>query len=354
MYIQAVPKVFSTWAREMTASWTQERKIEMEFVAEQIVRWLDPFEYSTDLEVQERAVGFTQIFREIREEIQNTPVVERPAYQDEATESWDTSRPQTNFPSITNLAALFAETEINPVSIKAQRRVPIPEGLDLGTPLIAVQHHISWPSDNLDDEPPPKPRQVDPVVSERRRQEHLDRVRDDPFYILGDSRRPVSRSETPVTEDDFDAIPIVQFDGGTNLLVPATKVKKKKKKAREIVLDETPIDIAVDEMPENATLSDTEANGKKESRKAGHSILSSKQTKALEDIDFEEEERLEKEAIEAARMARLNKSSVPQEIVSEEPLAVESLKKKKKKKKKEDGTDGSKKVKKKRDKVLEV
>lgn len=329
----------------------------MEFMIDQIIQWVDPFRFSTDLEVQERAVGFHQIFLAIQQEIHETPIPEAYSYQDEATQGWDASRPQSTFPCLSNLAALFGDLELNPVNAKAQRKVPVPEGLDLQTSLSAAPQYLSWPDDNLDEEPevPKKRIQVDPATVERRRQEHLDRVRDDPFYILGDNRVPSSRSATPNSmEDDFDAIPIVQFDGGTNLLTPVTKVRKKKKKAREIVLDDTPVDIAVDEMPENATLSDSEVNGQSKSRKGGGSVLSNKQAKGLEDIDFEEEERLEKEAIEAERLARQNRASAPEEVkeIPEEPLVVERVKKKKKKK--TGAAEGSKKVKKKEKVVVEA
>jgi AP-3 complex subunit delta len=352
IYIQAVPKTFSAWAVDVTSSWTQDRKIEMEFMIEQVVQWIDPFRFSTDLEIQERAVGFHQIFLKIQQEIHEAPIPERHDYQDEATQGWHASRPESTFQCLSDLAALFADLELNPVNAKAQRKVPIPEGLDLQTSLSAAPQYLSWPDDNLDEEPeiPKRRAPIDPVVIERRRQEHLDRVRDDPFYILGDNRVAASGSATPISgEDDFDSIPIVQFDGGTNLLAPASKVRKKKKKAREIVLDDTPVDIAVDEMPENATLSDSEMNGQSKNRKVGGSVLSNKQAKGLEDIDFEEEERVEREAVEAERLARQNRSAavVEEKDVPEEPLIVERIKKKKKK---EGATDGSKKVKKKKEK----
>jgi len=325
----------------------------MEFIIEQIILWMDTFRYSTDLEVQERAVGFHQIFLRIQHEIHETPIPEPRQYQDEATASWDSSGPQTQFPCLSELAALFGDIELNPVGAKAQRKVPIPEGLDLETPLYTSHQYISWPNGNLDEDEVTKSRvAVDQVTSERRRQEHLDRVRDDPFYILGDNRRPISRAATPISgEDDFDSIPIVQFDGGTNLLTPvsSSKVRKKRRKPREIILDEPPVDIAADEMPENAALSDTEVNGRKEVRKTGKNVLSNKEPKGLEDVDFEEEERLEREAIEADRLARENRlQNVKTPEVMEERLLVERVRKKKKKK---EGTgEGTKKVKKKKDK----
>jgi hypothetical protein len=89
-------------------------------------------------------------------------------------------------------------------------------------------------------------------------------------------------------------------------------------------------------MPENMALSDTELNGRKEQRKEKKNVLTNKMTKGLEDIDFEEEERLEREAIEAERSARQNRSQKVQAEhpeAAEEPLVVERVKKKKKKKK---------------------
>src|SRR6202035_2160803 len=153
MYIQAVPKVFSAWATEVTSSWTHERKIEVEFVLEQILTWLDPFRYNTDLEVQERACGFQMIFQTIQSEIQDTPIPELGhGYQNEATASWDQTRPQTIFQCLTDLAALFGGMELNPVSAKAQRKVPIPDGLDLDTPLFTPRHQYTWPEISLEDE----------------------------------------------------------------------------------------------------------------------------------------------------------------------------------------------------------
>jgi len=351
MYIQSVPKVFSVWAKEMTTIWTPDRKIELEFIVEQILGWIDTFRYNTDLEVQERAVGFHQIFLKLQHDIQETQMPEPRSYQDEATQGWEESRPQHLFPCLSDLAALFSDTELNPVSAKAQRKVPIPEGLDLQTSLFTSHDYISWPNDTLEEEDAPKPRVLgSSIPSTRTRQDHLDRVRDDPFYILGDNRRPISGTNTSVSggEEDFDSIPIVQFDGGTNLLTPIkTKVRKKKLKPREIVLDE-PVDIAGDEMPENAALSDTEVNGRKETLKQnkGKNVLRNKEVRGLEEIDFEEEERMEREAIETESVRRLHKP-VEEEQIVEEPLVVERVKKKKVKKK--DGTAGSKPPKKKKE-----
>lgn len=331
------------------STWTPDRKIELEFVVEQILRWLDPFQYNTDLEVQERAVGFHQIFLKLQRDIHEAQIPEPRHYQDEATQGWEESRPQNLFPCLSNLASLFSDTELNPVSAKAQRKVPIPQDLDLEASLFTSQEYISWPNDNLEEEDVPKLRIASSSATvTRTRQDHLDRVRDDPFYILGDHRRPISGTNTSVSgEEDFDSIPIVQFDGGTNLLTPTkTKVRKKKSKPREIVLDE-PVDIARDEMPENAALSDTEVNGRKETKqKKGKNVLKNEEVRGLEDIDFEEEERLEREAIEAESVARLQEP-VEEQVLEKEPLVVERVKKKKVKKK--TGTvEGSKPTKKKK------
>ena len=352
MYIQSVPKVLSFWAKEITSLKSLDRKIELEFIVDQILTWLEPFRYNTDLEVQERAVGFHQILLKLQHIIHETPIPEPKQYQEEAMQGWEEPRPQNLVALLSDLAFLFTETELNPVSAKAQRKVPIPEELDLQTSLFTSQEYISWPNGTLDEEDVPRARVAAASATVfRSRQDHLDRVRDDPFYILGDNLRPISGTNTSVSgEEEFDSIPIVQFDGGTNLLTPVkTKVRKKKLKPREILLDE-PVDIAVDEMPENAALSDAEVNeGKGMVQQKGKNVLRNKEVRGLEDIDFEEEERLEREAIEAERTARLTTMRKPAEDdqVVEEPLVVERVKKKKIKKK--DGSSGaSKAVKKKK------
>jgi len=76
----------------------------------------------------------------------------------------------------------------------------------------------------------------------------------------------------------------------------------------------------------------------------GNNVLRSQSGKALENIDFEEEERLEREATDAERNARLNRTPPTEEVV-DELLVVEKVKKKKKKE-----GEGSKKVKKKKKK----
>jgi AP-3 complex subunit delta len=335
VYVQAIPKVFSTWACEITSTWNAQRKIELEFVVDQICLWMDFFQYSTDLEVQERAVCFCQIFRRIQQEIKSTPIPTSQEYHDEATESWDSSPPQTGFPSIPDLAMLFGDIELNPVGATAQKRVPIPDGLDLYTPFYTGQEHFSWPDDSLEDDVPKPKTIIGSAVSEMRRREQLNRLRDDPFYI-GDHRRPISGMNTPVTEeDDLDSIPIVQFDGGTNLLTPLTKVRKKRKKAREVVLEDPVVDIAGDEMPENAVLVDIagDTGPPLENKRIAHNMLSGKQGKGLEDIDFEEEERLEKEAMEAERQARQTRSMQAEKASEEPPLVLaEPVKKKSRKK----------------------
>src|SRR5204862_7821276 len=112
----AVPKVFVAWSTDLTSIWTPERKIEIEFMIKQIIAWIDVFRYSTELEVQERAVGFHQIFLKIQHEIHETSILEPRQYQD-TTETWDSMQPQTKFQCLFDLAALFGDLELNPVGI---------------------------------------------------------------------------------------------------------------------------------------------------------------------------------------------------------------------------------------------
>ena len=154
-----------------------------------LIEKLPTFTHSTHLEVQERACTVLEILKIVEEHDFSPEIVDE-------------------------VVALF-EGELNPVAPKAQRKVPVPEDLDLDT----------WINDPLSDDEPDKqdfsfipkvggrddfgfgggdqedtPSSDDEEVRETRRAERQEKHRHDPFY-LGDSRKKVE-------EIDIDSIPI--------------------------------------------------------------------------------------------------------------------------------------------------
>ena len=154
------------------------------------------------------------------------------------------------------IAELFVEP-LNPVAEKAQRKVPLPPGLDLDE-----QIHTPPPSDSESEdefatsaptdwnittlEPKANPQQVE---EERKRVEA--RKRNDPFY-LGSSTKPLDDEEYPTVEVlTGDMINLGQ--GAGSFVSPAAKPKIKRKHIKVMTTEEMP------EGAENAS-SDDEAN----------------------------------------------------------------------------------------------
>jgi AP-3 complex subunit delta-1 len=204
------------------------------------VRFLEPLTTSPSLEVQERAVEFLELFRVALEAITAQPAIHDDSEQYEPPLLLTQAVP-----------SLFSGQELNPVAPRAQRKVPLPPGLDLDEPinsnlhdlLVAADYNGSLASeDDQEDEefrkyyytkPMAAPATKQPAslaidsaaakssagsyqnVSEedyldadilaRRRRERLERNRDDPFYIF-------APGETEgVTDVDLESIPVLEL-----------------------------------------------------------------------------------------------------------------------------------------------
>ncbi|EWC46156.1 hypothetical protein DRE_04534 [Drechslerella stenobrocha 248] len=137
-YIQALPKVYSYLTSNDSVPWTAERKTILTLLTARVVEFLESLGSSPHLEVQERAVGFLEIFRLAKEAIAEQPAngtVSRSSGErdDEADAMQEVYDP----PLILTQAipSLFHGFELNPVAPRAQRKVPLLEGLDLDAPI---------------------------------------------------------------------------------------------------------------------------------------------------------------------------------------------------------------------------
>ncbi|KAF9730722.1 hypothetical protein PMIN06_006387 [Paraphaeosphaeria minitans] len=251
VYLQAFPKVFASLAGNEQISWTPERKTLMTLLMARIIYFLEPISTHPNLEVQERAVEYLELMRLASEAASGT---ETGAEHGEFTEP----------PLLLTQAipALFSGAELNPVAPGAQRKVPIPDDLDLDAPInLNLQYLLSQAEfegfeAGEDDvyaaytEPPvsyteaqapvatsaserldaphketmsyqnaTEDEYLDPDIIARRKAERKERYKDDPFYIDPEGDRG-SGAVTPLgrivrennTELDIDSIPIMNLE----------------------------------------------------------------------------------------------------------------------------------------------
>ncbi|XP_053318538.1 AP-3 complex subunit delta-1 [Spea bombifrons] len=269
VYVQNVVKLYSCILQRKEHEGDHEGAQE---ITQLMIERLPQFVQNADLEVQERASCILQLIKYIQKlQAKEVPVAEE-------------------------VMALF-EGELNPVAPKAQKKVPVPEGLDLD----------AWinepPSDSESEDEKPKAifheekqthgRSTRPEVDEeelaRRRAVRKEEQANNPFYIKSSPSQHKLYQESP----GVDHIPVVQIDLTVPLKVPGLPMsdqyvkleeerrskqrqekdkKRKKEKEKkggktrrhrslhtESDEDITPahhVDILTEEMPENALPSD--------------------------------------------------------------------------------------------------
>uniref|UniRef100_A0A1A7X7S9 AP-3 complex subunit delta-1 n=1 Tax=Iconisemion striatum TaxID=60296 RepID=A0A1A7X7S9_9TELE len=269
VYVQNAAKLFATVLKSQegnTDSTTAQEASQL------MIDRLPLFVQSANLEVQERASCILQLVKYIQK-LQQKDV--------EVSEE---------------VCALFAG-ELNPVAPKAQKKVPVPDGLDLDAwinePLSESESEDEQPKAVFAKEEPkhsrPRHTEVDEKELARRREARKQEQANNPFYIKASPSSQKVYQEAPGVEH----IPVVQIDLSVPLKVPglpmsdqyvkleeerrqkerAEKKKKDKKKRKEkrsgrgkkhdsgpeSEEDITPahmVDIVTEEMPENALPSD--------------------------------------------------------------------------------------------------
>lgn len=246
--VQAATKIFASVAGDSFAAWTAERKSKISLLMARIIHTFESLAMHPNLEVQERAVEFTELLKLTAEAVSG---------QGSSTEDSQEDAPLLLIQAI---PSLFTGWELNSVAVGAQKNVPLPEGLDLDEAinsnleyLLASAESISIPADETDEfeiyynkRPPPTsitsepafarlPDKKEEAVSSyqqptedsyldadilaRRKAERLERNRDDPFYI-GESSS-LTGTSTPIhnilqnsngPDFDVDSIPVMELD----------------------------------------------------------------------------------------------------------------------------------------------
>jgi len=282
-YVQAAIKILTFILSDTQRSWTPERKGVVGLTIAKVVHFLESLTTHPNLEIQERAVEYLELGR---------LASEAASAQDASSDYGNLVEPPPLFTQA--LPALFSGVELNPVAKDAQRKVPVPEGLDLEKPinanlssLLAVDQldqggdaddefdiyynerpktvirsiepaatrlqeaEVSYQQSNGD--------KADPEAAAKRRAERRDRHKDDPFYIPSEDNSGTStpynvlRSTNGETLD-VDSIPIMELKLESEELkeheTRAEEAKRKRKTARrkvEILTDEN---IADDDLPD--------------------------------------------------------------------------------------------------------
>ncbi|KAH0514130.1 AP-3 complex subunit delta-1 [Microtus ochrogaster] len=270
VYVQNVVKLYASILQQKEQAADTEAAQE---VTQLLVERLPQFVQSADLEVQERASCILQLVKHVQKlQAKGVPVAEE-------------------------VSALFAG-ELNPVAPKAQKKVPVPEGLDLDAwinePPSDSESEDEKPKAIFHEEEPRHTRRRQPEEDEeelaRRREARKQEQANNPFYIKS-SPSPQKASGRYQDTPGVEHIPVVQIDLSVPLKVPGKcmpmsdqyvkleeqrrhrqrmeKDKKRKKKEKgkrrhsslptesdEDIAPAQRVDIVTEEMPENALPSD--------------------------------------------------------------------------------------------------
>ncbi|KAF2083854.1 Adaptor protein complex AP-3 delta subunit [Saccharata proteae CBS 121410] len=340
VYIQAIPKVFAALSANDQISWTMERRTTLTLSMARILHFLEPLATHPNLEVQERTVEYLELMR---------LASEAAAGHDAGTRDSDFVDPPLLLTQA--IPSLFTGLELNPVAKGAQKKVAMPEDLDLDTPInpnlqsllrnadydnfaepaeddiyqFYNQKEVSYAqpqsaADRLEAaaaEPTSyqggdEDEYVDPDVIAKRKADRRSRHKDDPFYIASED----SGTTTPLhsilrnsngDDVDIDSIPIMDLDLETQGALsgtrrtrdqgPAVQPKRKAKKQFEILVDENlgPDEPSADvERPD--LVRSAQARGKKsllEVDSSGLGALSLEESNSALDLERREAEEAE-------------------------------------------------------------
>ncbi|KAL2068675.1 hypothetical protein VTL71DRAFT_15013 [Oculimacula yallundae] len=382
VYLQALPKIFSLIASDDQSPWTPERKTMTSLLMARIIHVLEPLAMHPDLEVQERAVEFSELLKLAAEASSGQEASSDPSNYSDAPLLLTQAIP-----------SLFGGLELNSVAAGAQKNVPIPSNLDLDQPinanlsslLRAVESAVFDQPDEDDFEvyyhqPPPQTQAaqkenepatsrlngmeevvqsyqqdgedsyLDPDIVARRRAERLERNKDDPFYIPPSDDR--SGRSTPLhniiqsnngPDLDIDTIPIMQLDLGKPVAAP-TQAPPRKPKVRQriqVAADET-LGTGGTSSPRNDDSENSLEGHQRSKPKGKHSLLqvdsSHIGTFSLEGdsapVDYERQQREEAEmakAMQEVEKLRLEMQRASERIQAAHGVEGTVVKKKKKK-----------------------
>ncbi|XP_031329870.1 AP-3 complex subunit delta isoform X2 [Photinus pyralis] len=231
---------------------------------------------SAELEVQERSSTTLIIVKIVRDAISERKQETNGKIMDD--DSFDEKKGDA--PLAAELLSLFAG-ELNPVAPRAQKKVPVPDGLDLDAWIHEPLEESESDSDNIyDDHLFVKPdkteykseKHVEPTEEELQKSREARKLEqmNNPHYLKGAAKkRDYENVESiPISELDIPIKLVTSSHKRSDKYLTSDKKKKKKKKAKkeESSSDEAEPTVGSTlmvnknmELPEGATLSDTES-----------------------------------------------------------------------------------------------
>ncbi|GAP89175.2 putative ap-3 complex subunit delta [Rosellinia necatrix] len=282
--LQAAIKVFSLTSGDHNVRWSAVHKSKILLSMARIVHAFEALTLHPNLEVQERAVEFTELLK---------LTAEAASAQEASTEMVHQDTPLLLTQA---MPSLFVGWELKSVAAGAQKNVPIPEGLDLDEPinpnlnfLLSSAESLSMPGDGSDEfdtyyyqrppatsiasEPaitrladerhdiansyqqPSEASYLDADIVAKRKLDRLEKNRDDPFYIQ--EAGSIQRSSTPIhnilqnsngPDLDVDSIPIMELDltkmGAEASYAPTKLSKSPRPKPRQRIVIDTDENLA--------------------------------------------------------------------------------------------------------------
>lgn len=133
-YIQAIAKVLSSIFLTEMMAWGPEQQTMASLLLARVIHFLEPRTTHSNLEVQERAVEFLELFK----------------LTSDAVKQDDSSSDGPPILLTRVIPSLFNGAELGPVAAGAQRRVPLPENVDLSVPLNSDLPNILQQADQED------------------------------------------------------------------------------------------------------------------------------------------------------------------------------------------------------------
>ncbi|CAD6590619.1 MAG: AP-3 complex subunit delta [Alectoria sarmentosa] len=118
-YLQAIPKMLTSIVSQRLLDWSSENKTMMSLLVARVIHFLEPLAMHPSLEVQERSVELLELMR-----VASQAVISHGLENDHGPLLLTRAMPQ-----------LFTGFELNPVAPSAQRKVPLPNDLDLAAPM---------------------------------------------------------------------------------------------------------------------------------------------------------------------------------------------------------------------------
>lgn len=377
IYLHAILKVFSRMASDQDISWSSQRKTQLTLLMAKIIYFLEPLALHPNLDVQERAVEYLELLK----------LCSEAASSQAASQDGDYTEPPLLLTQA--VPSLFSGMELNPVAPGAQRKVPLPDDLDLNTPInehleallmeaeqqglsnlepdefysfytqtVEEYTHVESAADRLDaaarsSEPASYQASadaegLDPQARARRKAERAERYKDDPFYIGNDDASTSSGKihniiKTTNGDDlDIDAIPIMDLDlhatggPGSRPRTPQASSQRKPRKRFEIVADETlggadEQSYASDSGVKRPTLGRALPSRAKKSLlqvdSSGLGSLSLEESARGTQLDIEQREEEERALREVERL-RLEMQRASERIIAKEESVVKRKKKK--------------------------